>query len=204
MSRPSTETTDPSRWAFDIDGVVADTMAVFLNLARERFGYTHLTKDHLRCYDLYRCLDIDRDTLDELICLTLDDEHTRLLPPEPGAPGVLTELAEYSPLRFVTARIWPESIIDWLHGTLSGVAPERIQVIATGDPDAKMKILRELEVTCFIDDRLETCESLSRVGMRPFLFDQPWNRVSAPISFPRVENWAQIRQLVLPIDGGLR
>lgn len=198
------ENIDPFLWAFDIDGVVADTMAVFLDLARDRFGFTHLTRDHLRSYDLYQCLDIDKEAIDELICLTLDDEHTRILPPIPGAPGVLTELAEYAPLRFVTARIWPESIIAWLHDTLSGVAPERIHVTATGDPDAKLKILKDLDVIHFVDDRLETCEALSRFGIRPVLFDQPWNRVSAPISFPRVENWAHLRQLVLPIDSGLR
>ena len=36
-------TIEPSELAFDIDGVVADTMAVFVALARERYGFTWLT-----------------------------------------------------------------------------------------------------------------------------------------------------------------
>lgn len=201
MNAPFNESIAPDRLAFDIDGVVADTMAVFLRLAQERYGFTHLTREHLKSYDLYRCLDIEKETLDELICLTLDDEHTRIVPPEPGAVEVLTELAEYTPLRFVTARIWPESIIEWLHEVLSEVAPERIQVTATGDPNAKLNILKELGVRYFVDDRIETCELLARDGVTPLLFDQPWNRVPTPISFLRVENWTHIRQLVLPPNG---
>jgi uncharacterized HAD superfamily protein len=192
---------EPSRLAFDIDGVVADTMAVFVDLARDRYGLTHLTKEHLTSYNLYRCLDVDRETLDELICLTLDDEHTELIPPEPGAPKVLTELAEYGPLRFITARVWPESISRWLHRTLSDVPGDRIQVIATGDPEAKLKVLRELGVQYFVEDRIETCEQLALDGVTPFLFDQPWNRVPSPISFARVQNWTQLRQLILPPTG---
>lgn len=204
MNVPLSKAVQPSRLAFDIDGVVADTMSVFLDLARDRYGLTHLTREHLSSYNLYRCLDIDKEILDEILCLTLDDEHTRIIPPEPGAPEVLTELAELAPLRFVTARIWPESIIAWLYDTLPEVAPDRIQVIATGDPDAKSKILRELDVGYFIDDRFETCELLARDGISPFLFDQPWNRFPAPVGFPRVENWNQIRRLILPHTGELR
>jgi uncharacterized protein len=201
MNAPFNECIAVDRLAFDIDGVVADTMAVFLRLAHDRYGLTHLTREHLKSYNLYQCLDIEKETLDDLICLTLDDEHTRIVPPEPGAPEVLTELAEYTCLRFVTARIWPESIIEWLHEALSEVAPERIQVIATGDPNAKLSILKELDVRYFVDDRIETCELLASEGLTPLLFDQPWNRVSTPISFPRVENWKHIRQLILPPNG---
>lgn len=189
---------NPAELAFDIDGVVADTMALFVTLGRERYGLTHLTKDHLSCYNLYKCLDLDKELLDELICLTLDDEHTAVIPPMPGAPEVLTELAAYGPLRFVTARIWPESIIRWLHATLPDVPPDRIQVIATGAPEAKVNILRDLQVNYFLEDRLETCRLLARDGFSPLLFDQPWNRVPEDEGFPRLENWGEVRQLVLP------
>jgi uncharacterized protein len=192
---------EPARLAFDIDGVVADTMAVFVDVARDRFGLSHITKEHLTSYDLYRCLDVDKETLDEMICLTLDDEHTDRIPPEPGAPEVLTQLAEYAPLRFVTARIWPDSIIRWLHRTLPDVPGDRIHVIATGDPEAKLEVLRKLGVRYFVEDRIETCEQLARDGVTPFLFDQPWNRVPSRMSFARVQNWTQLRQMILPPTG---
>ena len=44
---------DPRDLAFDIDGVVADTMAVFVRLARQRYGLEHLRKDHLHRYNLH-------------------------------------------------------------------------------------------------------------------------------------------------------
>jgi len=189
---------DPSRLAFDIDGVVADTMAVFVRLARDRYGVTGLTKEHLCTYNLHECLDIDREVVDELICLTLDDDHTVEIPPMPGAAAVLSELARYGPLRFVTARIWPESIVRWLHATLPEVPSEKIEVIATGAPEAKLGILQELEVRYFVEDRLETCHFLARDGIQPLLFDQPWNRSPWETGFPRIENWSQLREWVLP------
>jgi uncharacterized HAD superfamily protein len=180
----------PELLGFDIDGVVADTMAVFVQLAQERYGLADLTKDHLNEYDLFRCLSLDRSIIEDLICLTLDDEHTLQLPPFPGAPEVLTELSRHAPLRFVTARIWPESITEWLYQQLPGVARERIQVIATGSPEAKLKILQDLGICYFVEDRLETCHFLAHDGIQPLLFDQPWNRSHTP--FPRIHSWQQL------------
>jgi 5'(3')-deoxyribonucleotidase len=185
----------PTSIAFDIDGVVADTMQIFVKLAQQRYGLIDLRKEHLYCYDLHECVPANPEVVNDLICLTLDDEHTLQVPPIPGAPEVLTELAQWGPLRFVTARLWPESIIKWLYQTLPRVPEEQIQVIATGDPASKLKILQELQVRYFVEDRLETCEILSQDGIQPLLFDQPWNR--GVHSFPRIESWAQLRRCLL-------
>lgn len=189
----------PTELAFDIDGVVADTMSVFVRLAHERYGLSHLSKEDMYCYNLYSCLNLESDVIDDLICLTLDDEHTLQIPPMPMAPDVLTELAGYGPLRFVTARIWPESIISWLQQTLPRVAPEHIQVIATGAPEAKLQILKDLRVRYFVEDRVETCHMLAQEGIRPLLYDQPWNRV--PSEFPRFVSWSELRRVLLPGNG---
>ncbi len=192
----------PSELAFDIDGVVADTMTVFVRLARERYALNHLTKEDLGCYDLYECLDIDREVIDDLICLTLNDENTLRIPPMSGAPDVLTELSRSGPLRFVTARIWPESIIEWLHMILPEVDSKRIRVSATGSPEAKLDILKNMGIRYFVEDRIETCTLLAEQGIQPILFDQPWNRIPVPAGIPRIESWRQLRQWVLPGNGG--
>jgi uncharacterized protein len=189
----------PDTLGFDIDGVVADTMAVFVRLAQERYGLKDLTKDHLCEYDLFRCLPLDRSIIEDLICLTLDDDHTLQIPPFPGAPEVLTELSRYAPLRFITARIWPESITEWLHRQLPEVPRERIQVIATGAPEAKLKILQEMGVRYFVEDRLETCHALAQDGIQPLVFDQPWNRMDTP--FPRFHSWEQLWDCLEVING---
>jgi len=196
MTFDQTKYIDPNELAFDIDGVVADTMSVFVRLAHARYGFTHLSKEHMHCYDLYQCLDLAPEVIDNLICLTLDDEHTLQIPPMPMAPDVLTDLAEHAPLRFVTARIWPESIIAWLHQILPEVSPDRIQVVATGAPEAKLKILQDWRVRYFVEDRLETCHFLARDGITPLLYDQPWNRM--PNRFPRFDSWQQLRRVILP------
>jgi hypothetical protein len=191
------KTIDPSDLAFDIDGVVADTMAVFVRLAQERYGFTRLTKEDLRQYDLRACLDIPLEIVDELICMTLDDDHTLQIPPMDGAVAVLTKLADHGPLRFVTARIWPESIIHWLQQTLSEVDAGRIEVFATGLPEAKCSILRDLGVKYFVEDRVETCRLLMEKGIQPLLFDQPWNRGSEAVLFPRIDDWSQLSRKLM-------
>ena len=196
------ELIQPTELAFDIDGVVADTMSLFVRLAHDRYGLSHITKDNMTCYNLHNCLNLEPEVIDDLICLTLDDEHTLQIPPMPMAPDVLTELANHGPLRFVTARIWPESIISWLQQTLPQVSPENIQVIATGLPEAKLAILKDLQVRYFVEDRLETCHLLAQDGIQPLLYDQPWNRV--PNQFPRFDSWLQLRQIMLPENGKQR
>ena len=164
---------DPRHLAFDIDGVVADTMKVFVDLARERYGLHHLTKELLTCYDLRRCVPAPAHVIDELICLTLDDEHTAKIPAMEGAARVLEQLAREAPLRFVTARIWSDSIERWLHALLPGIDRQRITVIATGDPERKHSILHALKVRHFVEDRLETCHILAktqRIGLEKQLF----------------------------------
>jgi len=195
---------NPERIAFDIDGVVADTMEMFVRLAHERYSLMHLTKESISCYNLYDCLGLEKEVLDDLICLTLDDEHTLQIPPVPGAPEVLTELARHAPLLFVTARIWPESITEWLYLQLPEVSPDRITVIASGDPEGKLDILNELKIRFFVEDRVDTCRQLKKGGIQPFLFEQPWNRNETEEGFIRIENWTQLKEWVLPTDRKVR
>jgi hypothetical protein len=190
--------------AFDIDGVVADTMEIFVRLAHEKYGFTHISKEDLHCYNLYECLDLEKEIIDDLICLTLDDEHTMQVPPVAGAPEVLTELACAAPLRFVTARIWPESITEWLFTILPDVPRERITVLASGAPEIKLDILNGLAIRYFVEDRAETCRQLQKAGIQTFLFLQPWNRNESVDGFIRVENWGQLKQWVLPSGTNLR
>ena len=194
---------DPCQLAFDIDGVVADTMSIFVRLARERYGLTHLSKQDMLCYNLYECLDLQREIIDDLICLTLDDRHTMEIPPVPGAPEVLMELAGVAPLRFITARVWSESITQWLFTILPGVPREKITVIASGAPETKLDILNELQIRYFVDDRVETCKHLKEAGIEPLLFDQPWNRNESANGLIRIQNWTQLKSWVLPSDVNL-
>jgi len=203
MTAQLTGPIDPCLLAFDIDGVVADTMAIFVRLAHEKYGLTHLSKQDMLCYNLYECLGLQREIIDDLIRLTLDDRHTMEIPPVPGAPEVLMELAGVAPLRFITARVWSESITQWLFTILPGVPREKITVIASGAPETKLDILNELQIRYFVDDRLETCRHLKEAGIEPLLFDQPWNRNESANGLIRIQNWTQLKSWVLPSDVNL-
>jgi len=203
MTAQLTGPIDPCLLAFDIDGVVADTMAIFVRLAHEKYGLTHLSKQDMLCYNLYECLGLQREIIDDLIRLTLDDRHTMEIPPVPGAPEVLMELAGVAPLRFITARVWSESITQWLFTILPGVPREKITVIASGAPETKLDILNELQIRYFVDDRVETCKHLKEAGIEPLLFDQPWNRNESANGLIRIQNWIQLKSWVLPSDVNL-
>jgi hypothetical protein len=200
MTARRTGPIDPYLLAFDIDGVVADTMAVFVRLAHERYGLTNLSKQDMLCYNLYECLGLQKEIIDDLIRLTLDDRHTMEIPPVPGAPEVLMELAGIAPLRFITARLWSEPITQWLFTILPGVPRERIWVIASGAPETKLDILNGLQIRYFVDDRIETCRRLKEAGIEPLLFDQPWNRNEPADGLIRIQNWIQLKSWLLPSD----
>lgn len=194
---------DPRLLAFDIDGVVADTMSLFVRFAHEKYGLTRLSKQDMLCYNLYECLDLGKEIIDDLIDLTLDEENTKDILPVPGASEVLTQFARTAPLRFITARTRAESITQWIHATLPQVPREKITVIASGAPETKLDILNELKIRYFVEDRVETCRQLKQAGIESFLFDQPWNRTEPAHGFVRICNWMQLREWVLPSDTNL-
>jgi uncharacterized HAD superfamily protein len=194
---------DPDTLAFDIDGVVADTMSVFVRLAHERYGLTRLSKQDMLCYNLYDCLGLEKKIIDDLIVLTLDEEHTRQIPPIPGAPEVLTQLAEAVPLRFITARSEAEPISEWVFSILPDVPRQKITVIASGSPDSKLGILHQLGVRFFVEDRLETCKNLKEAGIEPLLFEQPWNRDQLAPGLIRISDWTQLKECLLPSGANL-
>jgi hypothetical protein len=187
------------RLAFDIDGVVADIMTTFLDLARERFDVGHhLRYEHITTFSLKECLDLEPRIIEELIRELIDRPHELPVAPLPHAVPVLTRLAGEAPLIFITARDRARPIETWLHRTLAGVPPAAIRVVATGDADAKLHYLRDHRIQYFVEDRLETCLHLAEHGITPILFAQPWNR--RPHSFLEVADWPELAGLLFSED----
>jgi 5'(3')-deoxyribonucleotidase len=186
---------DPTSVAFDIDGVVADTMTLFLDIARNEFDLHHIRYEDITCYTLEECLDIPTDILYQLIERLLDGNYGETLAPLPHADQVLNRLALYhSPLLFVTARPYPGPITDWLSNILPHLKDEQVEVVTTGSFDAKADVLNQKKRTVFVEDRLETCYVLQRSGITPILFKQPWNREAHP--FTEVGSWKELEALM--------
>jgi uncharacterized HAD superfamily protein len=185
---------DPASVAFDIDGVIADTMTLFLEIARDEFNLNHIRYEDITCYNLADCLKVDPEIIETIVAKILDGNHRAALKPITGAPEVLARIEKnYSPVFFVTARPYIGPIDDWLINVMA-LNPAICDVVATGTHEAKAQILLARNISCFVEDRLETCYALRDAGIEPILFKQPWNREPHP--FVEVGNWSELEALI--------
>ena len=185
---------DPASIAFDIDGVVADTMQLFLDIAEQDYGEAGLKYEDFTCYNIEDCLDLDPTLLRQIFERIMDGNYTAALHPMDGAAAVLQRLAmDFGPLLFVTARPYAGPMAQWLPDAID-VDPKDIEILAVGDFDRKARILVERNISCFIEDRLETCFKLETEGITPILFRQPWNRNGH--HFTEVNDWRELEALI--------
>ena len=185
---------DPTSVAFDIDGVVADTMSLFLDIARQEFHLNDIRYEDITSYTLADCLDIDPEIIDAIVTRILDGNYRAVLNPIAGAPEVLFQVGKhYGPVKFITARPYLGTLMEWIGQTLR-LEPGSIDLIATGSHEAKAGILQERNISYFVEDRLETCFILRTAGVQPILFKQPWNRQLHP--FVEVSSWSELQALM--------
>lgn len=185
---------DPRALAFDIDGVVADTMALFLDIARKTYDLDHLRYEDITSYELDRCLDIDPDVLDAIIRQLIDGAYSIPLEPIRGAPPVIKRFSSAQhPILFVTARPSVGPMQTWMQTALN-LPPNGYKIVATGSYEAKLDVLLKHKISYFVEDRLETCFHLSEAGLVPILFKQPWNRRQHP--FVEVANWGELERMI--------
>lgn len=184
---------DPRHMAFDIDGVIADTMQLFIDIARKIYGIHHIRHAHMTAYDLQQCLDIEPAIIQAILNRIIDGDYPCELIPMPGAMDVLRRLGALGSIRMVTARPRVGPIETWMAkrlGNLNG----GVEIAATGSFTAKPDFLVARGITHFVEDRLDTCYLLQERNIMPILFAQPWNRQPHP--FVEVDGWQQIDLLI--------
>jgi hypothetical protein len=185
---------DPTTVAFDIDGVIADTMALFIDIARREYRVDGVRYEDMTSYLLADCLDMDPALIDVILNRIMAGEYASPLKAISGSSAVLSRIAGYrNPLLFVTARPHPGPISKWMNDMVR-LAPESVQVVATGTFDGKAEVLLEHGIRFFVEDRLETCYHLKEEGIEPVLYRQPWNRESHP--FIEVGDWQELENLI--------
>ncbi|QTA91048.1 5' nucleotidase, NT5C type [Desulfonema magnum] len=191
---------DTASIAFDIDGVFADTMTLFLDIARDEYDLKNFQYSDITSYSLEECLKIDREVVESIITKLLDGNHTSPLKPIEGSPEVLTRLGRKQieqghipAVLFVTARPYLGPIYDWILNFLP-FDSSYIEVVATGSYEGKTDVLLEKGISHFVEDKLETCFLLKEAGITPVLFKQPWNRQNHP--FAEVSNWKELESLI--------
>lgn len=185
---------DPAALAFDIDGVVADTMNLFLEIARDEFNINSIRYEDITQYNLADCLDMDAEIIDRIVIQLLDGNHGTRLRPLAGAAEFLARFApRFHPVVFVTARPYIGTLGEWMENVL-GLNSSLWEMVTTGTHEGKTRVLLERDISYFVDDRLETCFVLHDAGIVPVLFKQPWNREPHP--FVEVGSWAELDALI--------
>jgi 5'(3')-deoxyribonucleotidase len=184
---------DPKSIAFDIDGVIANTMQLFIEIAREEHGVNWVHYKDITSYSLEECLELDPKIIKDIVQRLLEGNYTAQLDPIDGAADTLGRIGNRYPILMVTARPVMGPIGQWMKSLLTpfGVTAE---IIPTGYFEAKIDVLLERRKTHFVEDRLETCFLLDQAGIVPILFKQPWNR--RPHSFIEVATWSELAELI--------
>jgi hypothetical protein len=184
----------PFELAFDIDGVFADTMTLFIDIAEEIYGISNIRYEDITEYEIERFTGMDKMMSMEIIRRILDGDHTSILAPLDGAAPVLNRLnRHHRPTLFVTARPSADRIFDWICEVLS-VGSADIEVVATGSFDDKTEVLLERDIHYFVEDRLDTCFQLNSAGITPIVFRQPWNRKPHP--FKEIGTWQELETMI--------
>lgn len=185
---------DPARLAFDIDGVIADTMHLFLDILADHYDVHTVGYEDLTAYRLDACLDLDPAVIDGAVARILDGRYRADLKPISGALPVLKRIGETTGrILMVTARPEPELIQNWLQPLLDG-QHHQAQIIATGAFEAKTEVLLGYDVRWFVEDRLETCHLLNAAGIEPIVFRQPWNQRDHDYLVART--WSELEQWI--------
>ena len=185
---------DPCGLAFDIDGVIADTMSLFLDIGRDEYDIAGLSYEDIVDWDLSGTLGIEEKVVESIVTRILDGDYRTVLRPLEGAGEVLSRIGRRcGSLLMVTARPHPGPIERWMHQQLD-VDPDLIDIVCTGSFDNKLEVLQERRMTHFVEDRLDTCVILEAAGLVPILFSQPWNR--GRHGFIEVSSWRELETLI--------
>ncbi|MGD2270888.1 MAG: haloacid dehalogenase [Desulfobacterales bacterium] len=185
---------DPATVAFDFDGVLADTMSLFLKMASEEYGISGIGYDDINNYDLEACLNIKPAVIAEIINRILEGDYYHRLQPMAGASEVLVRISQHrNPIPLVTSRPHPGPISSWIKNTLP-LEPAAFEIVATGAFEGKAQQLLNRKISYFVEDRLETCFHLMQSGITPVLFRQPWNRGKHP--FLEVRTWSELVEII--------
>ena len=185
----------PESIAFDIDGVYADIITLFIDIAKNDYNINGVRYEDITTYSIKDSLDINPSIIDEIIIKIQKGCFTPPLKPMEGASDVITKLANTcGNVLFVTARGLKLPIYNWLLEVLP-LKPARIDVVAAGTPEGKTRILLDRNISHFVEDRLETCYLLQDAGIIPIIFKQPWNREKHP--FIEASNWKEIESMII-------
>lgn len=176
----------------DVDGVIADLNREILRRLEARGVKNLPSYNELVSYNTRFCVS-------ERIAAEIDREMeaSDLVPSlpliDPNAKGVIKNLIlkKNSLVYFVTApyyhnKHWMHQRLEWLVKHFGKNAYHTTIFAASVTKDL-------IDLDYLIEDHPRTILSARQAGIKPIVFDQPWNR-NLPISIPRAFSWSQIEE----------
>ncbi|MDE1860557.1 MAG: hypothetical protein KGH72_02450 [Candidatus Micrarchaeota archaeon] len=178
----------------DVDGVLADSIRIWLQEAEQRFGIKADKEDIVK-YDLpglFNSIDY-KDTID-LFRLAWKGHH-RIGLEDPAIPSILDNLRDRFRICITTASDAETSEVRaWLKN--NRIFYDELFHLPT--PDDKHRLD---SIDIYIDDHAEVIENVARSGRVGIMLRQPWNDDAiTTMNHPRIVvayNWREIEQLLL-------
>ena len=182
--------------AFDIDGVVLNSIEVILERINEVKGKTLTTAD-LLTWELER-LGLDTATLWEAVDYMYSQPR---IDPYEAAIDVLGRIHDETgkPLLFITGRRHPQTALRQLEALDWGrKVPD---MIVKGGRRHKLSEILENQVEFIIEDDVEYVEEYLDAGIGVGLMIRPWNKQSKISVTNRFHSWEDIAEWFLASGG---
>jgi len=187
------------RLGIDLDEVLSDTLASFIQFHNLRYGTDYRESDFVS----YKFEDIMKLPSEDVVVRILQfySECNAEISPVAGAKGILEKLARDHELYVITAR--PDAIKTltriWLEDHYPGLFKEVIfahNIYVGCARRKKLDFCQEHDIKMMIDDTLENIADCQLAGIQGVLYDRPWNRGNSLDSVIRVSGWEHIAQIV--------
>jgi len=172
------------RIGIDIDGVLADTHSVLMDLASEHVPIDEEDRQKYGVQETKHGSDGLRNQVFEEI---FEKGLIAEAPIIPGAAEKVNELYDAgNEIYIITARKknWEEQTKEWLKK--NGIKYHKL-IMGAGK---KGDVAKEEGIDVFIEDSSDNIENLEGNGIRAFVFSQPWNQDSHAT---RIEQWKNVK-----------
>lgn len=175
----------------DIDGVIADSLSVWVNELNRYFAQDKKREDMIY-YQFEKIYNVTWEEMDSFFRANQELLLTNLAPVEQAA-DIITRLNDKHEVLIITAR--PE---QYRTITESWLLNQRIiyHNLVMTDFNDKSLYCKSLQVDIFIEDSLENALSIYQQGIPVILFDAPYNQGSLPKGVIRTKNWQEIYYII--------
>lgn len=186
------------RIGVDIDGVLADSLPLWVNELNRFFSKNKLVEE-IHLYDICRTYEITTHELHQFLARKGKSLMSEPLP-VPGASYYLSRIKQYHDIYIVTAR--EELYGRETRGWLKKYHLPYDELLLLGSHEKKEACL-EKKLNVLVEDTLEIGVKVSAAGVPVFLMDAPYNQGVLPGLVYRKRSWDEIYRSIVADPGKL-